>query len=124
MLQLLREFKVGRPQVFAGLMLLAFLAQCLWAAKTRAVADLEYRYIAAGLPSAETSAEIKTASASPLTGWVAALPVRTIPLIRKVASAPISEALAVPRPAAGGPPADRPEPALVRGVAALRLPVR
>jgi hypothetical protein len=98
MLQLLREFKVGRPQVFAGLMLLAFLAQCLWAAKTRAVADLEYRYIAAGLPSAETSAEIKTASASPLTGWVAALPVRAIPLIRKVASPTISEALAVPRP--------------------------
>ncbi|HEY3768063.1 MAG TPA: hypothetical protein VGN44_05255 [Candidatus Angelobacter sp.] len=99
MLQLLREFKVGKPQVFAGLMLLAFLAQCLWAAKTRAVADLEYRYIAAGLPRAETSAEIiKTASASPLTGWVAALPVRAIPLIRKVASAPISEALAVPRP--------------------------
>jgi hypothetical protein len=94
MLQLLREFKVGKPQVFAGLMLLAFLAQCLWAAKTRAVADLEYRYIAAGLPSSET----KAASASPLTGWVAALPVRAIPVIRKIASASISEALAVPRP--------------------------
>jgi hypothetical protein len=94
MLQLLREFKVGRPQIFAGLMLLAFLAQCLWAAKTRAVADLEYRYIAAGLPGTDT----KTASASPLTGWVAALPVRAIPLVRKVGSAQIREALAVPRP--------------------------
>src|SRR5579871_2325355 len=94
MLQLLREFKVGRPQMFAGLMLLAFLAQCLWAAKTRAVADLEYRYIAAGLPSAEA----KPVSASPLTGWVAALPVRLIPLIRKVATPSIGESLAVPRP--------------------------
>jgi Dolichyl-phosphate-mannose-protein mannosyltransferase len=95
MLQILREFQVGRPQVFAGLMLLAFLAQSLWTAKTRAVTDLEYRYIASGLPSA---AGEKTAIASPLTGWVAALPVRTIPLIRKVASPSLSEALAVPRP--------------------------
>jgi len=80
MFQILREFKIGRPQVFAGLMLLAFLAQCVWAAKTRAVSDLEYRYIAAGLPTSTTSA-----NASPLTGWVAALPVRLIPQIRKVA---------------------------------------
>lgn len=74
-------------------MLLAFLAQCVWAAKTRAVSDLEYRYIAAGLPTSTTSA-----NASPLTGWVAALPVRLIPQIRKVASPAIRDALAVPRP--------------------------
>ena len=95
MLQILREFQVGRPQVFAGLMLLAFLAQCLWAAKSRALSDLEYRYIASGLPS-DTGE--KTAIVSPLTGWVAALPVRAIPLLRKVASPSISDALAVPRP--------------------------
>jgi len=50
MFQALREFRVGRPQVFAGLMLLAFLAQCLWVASTRKVSDLEYRHITAGLP--------------------------------------------------------------------------
>jgi hypothetical protein len=94
MFQILREFKIGRPQVFAGLMLLAFLAQCVWAAKTRAVSDLEYRYIAAGLPTAATT----SANASPLTGWVAALPVRLIPQIRKVASPAIRDALAVPHP--------------------------
>jgi hypothetical protein len=94
MLQILREFKIGRPQVFAGLMLLAFLAQCIWAAKTRALTDLEYRYIAAGLPTAATT----SANASPLTGWVAALPVRLIPQIRRVASPSIRDALAVPRP--------------------------
>src|ERR1700737_4104562 len=94
MLQILREFKIGRPQVFAGLMLRAFLAQCVWAAKTRALSDLEYRYIAAGLPTAATT----SANASPLTGWVAALPVRLIPQIRRVASPSIRDALAVPRP--------------------------
>ena len=76
-------------------MLLAFLAQCLWAAKSRSLSDLEYRYIASGLPS---DAGEKTATVSPLTGWVAALPVRAIPLVRKIASPSISDALAVPRP--------------------------
>src|ERR1700742_547462 len=95
MLQILKEFQVGRPQVFAGLMLLAFLAQCLRAPRTRAVTDLEYRYIASGLPSATGE---KTPIISPLTGWVAAVPVRTIPLIRKVATPSISDALAMPRP--------------------------
>jgi hypothetical protein len=94
MFQILREFRIGRPQVFAGLMLMAFLAQCLWTAKTRTVSDLEYHYIAEGLPSAN----VKTASASPLTGWIAALPVRLIPQVRKIATASISEALAVPHP--------------------------
>lgn len=76
-------------------MLLAFLVQCLWTARNRAITDLEYRYIASGLPSASGE---KTGVISPLTGWVAALPVRTIPLIRKVASPSISDALAMPRP--------------------------
>jgi Dolichyl-phosphate-mannose-protein mannosyltransferase len=78
----------------AGLMLMAFLTQCLWTAKTRTVSDLEYRYIASGLPSVDA----KAPSASPLTGWIAALPVRLIPIVRKVASPSISEALAVPHP--------------------------
>ena len=52
MIEVVREFRVGRPQVYAGLMLLGFMAQCLWTADTRKLSDLEYRYIAAGLPGA------------------------------------------------------------------------
>src|SRR5579859_523811 len=94
MIQVIREFRVGRPQVFAGLMLLAFVAQCLWAANTRKLSDLEYRYIAAGL----TGKSEKAVNPSPFTGWVAALPVRLITLARKIANPRISAALAVPRP--------------------------
>ena len=94
MLQVLREFRVGRPQVFAGLMLLAFVVQCLWVANTRKLSDLEYRYIAAGL----TGKSEKAVNPSPFTGWVAALPVRLITLARKIATPSISAALAVPRP--------------------------
>lgn len=94
MFQAIREFRVGRPQVFAGLMLLAFLAQCLWTANTRKLSDLEYRYIAAGLPNAGD----KGTNASPFTGWVAALPVRFTALARKIATPALSAALAVPRP--------------------------
>src|SRR6476661_7174182 len=94
MIQVIREFRVGRPQVFAGLMLLAFLVQCFWAANTRKLSDLEYRYIAAGL----TGKSEKAVNSSPLTGWVAAFPVRLISLARKVATPSIGAALAVPRP--------------------------
>jgi hypothetical protein len=94
MLQVFREFRVGRPQVFAGLMLLAFLAQCLWTVNTRKLSDLEYRYIATGL----SPDSAKPGNPSPFTGWIAALPVRFITLARKVAAPSISEALAVPRP--------------------------
>lgn len=94
MLQVVREFRVGRPQLFAGVMLLAFLAQSLWTANTRKLADLEYRYIAAGLPASGA----KAANPSPFTAWVAALPVRFTTLARRVASPSLSDALAVPRP--------------------------
>jgi len=94
MLQVFREFRVGRPQVLAGLMLLAFLAQCLWTANTRKLSDLEYRYIAAGL-STERGKEVNP---SPFTGWVAAFSVRFTALARKFATPSISEALAIPRP--------------------------
>jgi hypothetical protein len=94
MIQVVREFRVGRPQVFAGLMLLAFVAQCLWTANTRKLSDLEYRYIAFGL----TEASGKAANPSPFTGWVAALPIRFTSLARKIATPSLSAALAVPRP--------------------------
>ncbi|HEX3091376.1 MAG TPA: glycosyltransferase family 39 protein [Candidatus Angelobacter sp.] len=94
MLQELREFKVGRPQIFAGTMLLAFLAQCLWASQTRKMSDLEYRYIAAGL----TAPGEKASNPSPFTGLIAALPVRLTTLARKIATPSLSAGLAVPRP--------------------------
>jgi hypothetical protein len=94
MIQVIREFRVGRPQVFAGLMLLAFTAQCLWTANARKLSDLEYRYIAAGI----TGRAEKTANPSPFTGLVAALPVRFISVARKIATPALSAALAVPRP--------------------------
>src|ERR1700686_988860 len=93
MLQVVREFRVGRPQVFAGLMLLAFMAQCLWTANTRRLSDLEYRYIAAGL----TGPGENPVNASPFTGWIAALPVRLTTLARRVATPRVSAAVAVPR---------------------------
>lgn len=94
MLQVVREFRVGRPQIFAGLMLLAFMAQCLWTAHSRKLSDLEYRYIAAGL----TGPGEKAFNPSPFTGFIAALPVKLITLARKVAAPRVSAALAVPRP--------------------------
>jgi hypothetical protein len=94
MLQVVREFRVGRPQVFAGLMLLAFVAQCLWTANHRKLSDLEYRYIAEGL----TGPSEKAVNDSPFTGWIAALPVRLTTLARRIATPRLSAALAVPRP--------------------------
>jgi len=41
-----------------------------WAANTRKLSDLEYRYIAAGL----TGKNEKAVNSSPFTGWVAAFP--------------------------------------------------
>ena len=94
MLHAVREFRVGRPQVFAGLMLLAFTVQCLWTASSRKFSDLEYRYITAGLAGPEA----KAVNDSPFTAWVAALPVRLTTLARRIATPRISAALAVPRP--------------------------
>ncbi len=94
MIEVVREFRVGRPQVYAGLMLLAFMAQCLWTADTRKLSDLEYRYIAAGLPGAGE----KPLNSSPFTSLVAAFPVRFTSAARKVATPRLSAALAVPRP--------------------------
>jgi hypothetical protein len=94
MLQALREFRVGRPQIFAGLMLLFFMVQCLWVANTRKLSDLEYRYIAAGL----TGKDAKAVNSSPFTGLVAAFPVHVTSLARKIATPQLGAALAVPHP--------------------------
>jgi hypothetical protein len=96
MLQAAKEFRIGRPQIFAGLMLLGFLAQCLWTAGSRKRSDLELQYIASGLPQHHSGPE--HAIHSPVTVWVAALPVRVIKFVRAVAPASLSSELAVPRP--------------------------
>src|SRR5262249_21708022 len=94
MLEAAKEFRIGRPQILAGLMLLAFVAQCLWAANSRKLSDLEKVYIASGLGSLPP----ESGTASPLTAWTAALPVRGIQSLRRVSPAKLSLALAIPRP--------------------------
>ncbi|HEY6306394.1 MAG TPA: glycosyltransferase family 39 protein [Candidatus Angelobacter sp.] len=95
MLQAAREFRIGRPQIFAGLMLLSFLAQSIWAAGSRKLSDLEYQYIASGLsPDAARDRVVD----SPFTAWVASLPVRATRAARTIAPPALSSALAIPRP--------------------------
>src|SRR5262245_47220997 len=94
MLELVKEFRVGRPQIFAGLMLLAFLAQCLWVAQARKISELEYQYIASGMQ--HTTAQ--PVNASPFTSLVAALPVKATVWLRKIMPASFGEELAVPHP--------------------------
>jgi hypothetical protein len=91
MLQALKEFKVGRPQVFAGLMLLAFLAQCLWVSSSRKLSSLEEEYIASGFPP-RPGQEYRIIS--PFTGWVGALPFK---VARKAAGSIVSEQSVVPK---------------------------
>jgi hypothetical protein len=93
MLQPAKEFKIGRPQIFAGLMLLAFLAQCLWAAGSRPLSELETVYIACGLGRQQP----EPGTTSPMTAQAAALPARAM-LAAGRRSGPIAAALAVPRP--------------------------
>ncbi len=95
MLQAAKEFRIGRPQIFAGLMLLGFLAQTFWVAGSRKLSDGERRYIASG--SSQQAGQDRSTD-SPLTAWVAALPVRTIKLVRAVGPASLSSTLAIPRP--------------------------
>jgi len=95
MLQAAKEFQIGRPQVLAGLMLLAFAAQCLWVASNRKFSDLEYQYLGSGL-ARDTGREFRTES--PFTSWVAAWPVRALRLVKAAAPASLGPALAIPRP--------------------------
>jgi hypothetical protein len=95
MLQAAKEFRIGRPQIFAGLMLLAFLAQCLWVAGSRQLSDLEIQYLASA--SSPGLGQAYRAN-SPFTGWVAAAPGHVIAVVRSIAPASVREALAIPRP--------------------------
>jgi hypothetical protein len=99
MFQILREFRVGRPQVIAGLMLLAFLAQCLWAAKTRRISELEYQYLFSGAPASQAKGEMAArAIDSPFTSVIAQLPVRITHMLRSYGPGAWSGYLAVPHP--------------------------
>jgi dolichyl-phosphate-mannose-protein mannosyltransferase len=91
MLQVIKEFQVGRPQIFAGLMLLGFFAQALWVAQGRKLSSLEFQYIDATLAQ-KPGMEYRVTS--PLTSWVAALPFR---LTRLSAGGEMSQARFVPR---------------------------
>lgn len=71
MLQAITEFRIGRPQIYAGLMLLGFVAQCLWVSASRKLSPLEHEYVASGFPQ-RAGQEYRISS--PLTGAVAALP--------------------------------------------------
>ncbi len=95
MLQAAKEFRIGRPQVFAGLMLLGFLAQCLWVAGERQLSDLEIQYIASG--ESHELGQVYRAN-SPFTGWVAAMPGHLIATVRAVAPIAVGRALAIPHP--------------------------
>ncbi len=92
MFQPLKEFRIGRPQVFAGLLLLLFLGQALWVAGSRKLSSLEFQYVESGLPQ-RPGQEYRVTS--PLTGWVAALPFR---LARQAAGDAMSQARFVPTP--------------------------
>lgn len=94
MLRPLREFKIGKPQIVAGLLLLAFLAQCLWSAQRRFFGR-EYQYLA--LSQQGGSAREKRVS-SPATASITALTLKLAAAVRRIAPNPIKSALAIPRP--------------------------
>jgi hypothetical protein len=99
MLEALSDFRIGRPQMIAGLMLLAYLAQCLWAAKARKLSELEYQYMLSGAASSPEKPGAASGSLdSPLTSLVAALPLKAIHWTRRHGPASWNGALAVPRP--------------------------
>src|SRR5215471_1847050 len=93
MLQALREFRIGRPQIFAGLLLLAFLVQCLWVASGRKLSDLEYEYILSGYRTAAPVLRVK----SPFTSVMAALPTQVVSALKSVGPPSAKESLGVPR---------------------------
>jgi hypothetical protein len=95
MLEAAKEFRIGRPQIFAGLMLLGFLAQSLWVAAKRNLSPLEYEYIASGV-SREAATEYRINS--PFTGLVASVPVHLMRAARAIAPESWRGPLAIPRP--------------------------
>ena len=63
----------GRPQLFAGLLLLAFLGQCLWLTAHVPLSPMEQSYIQAGQAQLSTGQVVPDAMRAPLTSMAAAL---------------------------------------------------
>ncbi len=95
MLEAAKEFRIGRPQILAGLMLLGFLAQALWVAASRNLSPLEYEYIASGI-SRDAAQEYRINS--PFTGLVASVPVYLTRITRAIVPESWRGPLAIPRP--------------------------
>jgi len=95
MFQAGKEFRIGRPQIFAGLMLLAFLAQGLWVAARRNLSPLEYEYIASGI-SREAGTEYRINS--PFTSLVASVPVHLMRAARVIVPESWRPRLSIPWP--------------------------
>ncbi|HET9181918.1 MAG TPA: glycosyltransferase family 39 protein [Candidatus Angelobacter sp.] len=91
MFQPLKEFQIRRPQIFAGLMLLAFLGQCVWVSASRKLSPLEEEYVASGFPHRPGQEYLIV---SPFTGWVGALPFK---VSRKTAGKIVPEEWVVPK---------------------------
>jgi hypothetical protein len=95
MLQVFRDFKIGKQQILAALLLLLFLAQCLWVSSSRRLSDLEYDYIASGLRSPSVDRGI---TASPVTGLAAATSLRTLSMLKRMPPVRLRSWLAIPHP--------------------------
>lgn len=95
MLQALREFRIGRPQIFAGLLLLLFLVQCIWVAGGRRFSDLEYDYIGSRF---RPPAGAPYLAASPFTSLMAGLPVHLVSALKSFIPASVGASLSIPRP--------------------------
>jgi hypothetical protein len=95
MFQAAKEFRIGRPQIFAGLMLLTFLGQCLWVADSRNLSEVETQYLASAF--SVNAPGLRHEVSSPLTAWAAALPVRITRMAGRIAPA-LGLAPAIPRP--------------------------
>lgn len=97
MFEVVKGFVIGRPQVFAGLMLVAFLAQCLWAASARRLSELEYEYISSGFSREVQSPSAARSIDSPMTAFTAALPVRVSRLVRTVTPTSLGISFSIPK---------------------------
>src|SRR5689334_8897198 len=93
--EVLRDFRVGQPQIFAGLLLLVFMGQSLWVAANRRLSDLEYQYLASARAATPGQSSMVV---SPLTGVVAGLPLQLLSGLRRAAPAQARAALAIPHP--------------------------
>jgi Dolichyl-phosphate-mannose-protein mannosyltransferase len=94
MLTVANEFRIGRPQVIAGLLLLAFFCQCLWVAQTRHLSDVEFSYLAATHASRQGE---QSSITSPFTVLAASVPLRVTDVLRRTGPAALRATLAVPR---------------------------